>query len=188
MRCPHTLVISSVQSGEREKCSPSTWRRVSRAQQLDLSTTEHELVDPATHLIGVFFWHASVIGSSDPWQALAWRSCVPVGRCCPLCLSNFPVVSSFLWCCARLRTLPGLPSHNVGEYFGGEGTGPSPRNVGVYLGGGGTRNVGVYLGGGGTGPPPHNSGEYVSTALCLARRMVRSGLFHLLGLCRRSIC
>ena len=117
----------------------------------------------------------------------------------------------------------GLPSHNVGEYFGGEGTGSSPRNVGVYLGGGGTgpalhnvgeyfrgegtgaspHNVGVYLGGGGTGPPPrndvgvylggggtgpptHNSGEYVSTALCLAMRMVRSGLFHLLDLCRRG--
>ena len=27
----------------------------------------------------------------------------------------------------------GLPPHNVGEYFGGEGTGPSPHNVGVYI-------------------------------------------------------
>ena len=42
-----------------------------------------------------------------------------------------------------------LPPHNAGEYFGGEGTGPSPHNVGVYLGGGRTglplRTVGVYL-------------------------------------------
>ena len=46
------------------------------------------------------------------------------------------------------------------------------------------RNVGIYLGRGGTGPPPHNVGGYVPTALRLARKMVPSGLFHLLDLCR----
>ena len=42
-----------------------------------------------------------------------------------------------------------LPPHNSGEYFGGEGTGPSPRKVGVCFGGGRTglppRTVGVHL-------------------------------------------
>ena len=47
-----------------------------------------------------------MIGSSDPWQALAWRSCVPVARCCPLCLRSFPVASRFLYVvhvCARFQ-------------------------------------------------------------------------------------
>ena len=45
----------------------------------------------------------------------------------------------------------------------------------------------MYLGGGGTGPPLHNSGAYVPAAPCFARRMVRSGLFHLIDLCCLAI-
>ena len=41
-----------------------------------------------------------------------------------------------------------LPPHNVGEYFGGGGTGPPPHNVRKYFGGEGT------------GPSPHNDGVY----------------------------
>ena len=84
-----------------------------------------------------------------------------------------------------------LPPHNDEKFFGGRGTGPLPHNDREYIGGGGTgpppHNVGKYLGGGGTGPPPQNSGAYVPTAPCFARRMVRSGLFHLIDLCCLAI-
>ena len=96
MRCPHTLVISSVQSGERRSALQVRGEGVSREPQLDSSTIEHDLVAPATHLLGVFSRHALLIGSSDLWQAPAWRSFVPVARCCPFCLSIFPVVNRVL--------------------------------------------------------------------------------------------
>ena len=49
---------------------------------------------------------SQAVSSCWPSAELAWRSCVPVARCCPLCLSIFPVVSSFLCVvhvCARFQ-------------------------------------------------------------------------------------
>ena len=67
-----------------------------------------------------------MIGGSDPWQAPAWHSCVPVARCCPLCLSIFPVVSRFLCVvhvCARFQrpetvALAQDPAKNITHFHG----------------------------------------------------------------------
>ena len=106
MRCARTRVISSGHSGEGRSAFQvrgegfhvnSNWTRV----QLNINKS---ILPPIQEEC---FRHAFfVIGSADPWPALAWRSCVPVARCCPLCLSIFPVVSSFfcvVHVCARFQ-------------------------------------------------------------------------------------